>query len=179
MAQEFIGAVKLFAGNFAISNYSFCNGATLAISQNQALFSLLGTTYGGNGVTTFQLPDLRGRVPISQGQGPGLTNRVIGTPGGLENVTLTTATTPPHQHAFNASTGATTTAVAGPSVVTGKLQSTDGAFYTAAGQPGFTLVNLNANAVSQMGGGQAHNNQQPTLAISYLISLYGIFPSRN
>ena len=179
MAQEFLGAVKLFAGNFAIYGYSLCNGATLAISQNTALFSLLGTTYGGNGVTTYQLPDLQGRVPINQGQGAGLTDRVIGTSAGSESVTLTTATTPPHQHFLNASTAPTTTSTAGPGVVTGKLQSTDGEFYTAVGQPGFTLVNLNAGAVSAMGGGQPHENRQPTLTISYLIALSGIFPTRN
>jgi microcystin-dependent protein len=179
MAQEFVGAVKLFAGTFAISNYSFCDGTTIPISQNTPLFSLIGTFYGGNGTTTFQLPDLRGRVPIGQGQGIGLTNRNIGTPSGLEGVLLTTATTPPHQHALNASNVATTTAVAGPGVVTGRLQSTDGEFYTTTSQPGFTLANLNATAVSQMGGGQPHENRQPTLTITYLIALNGIFPSRN
>jgi len=179
MAQEYLGAIKLFAGTFAIQGYSFCNGQTIAISQNTALFSLIGTFYGGNGVTTFQLPDLRGRVPISQGQGGGLTNRVIGTPAGSESVILTTATTPAHQHSLNASNVATTTAVAGAGVVTGKLQSTDGEFYTATGQPGFALANLNATAVSQMGGSQAHENRQPTLTITYLIATSGIFPTRN
>jgi len=179
MAQEFLGAVKLFAGNFAIYGYSLCNGSTLAISQNNALFALLGTTYGGDGVTTYQLPDLRGRVPINQGQGVGLSVRVIGANGGSENVTLTTATTPPHQHFLTASTAATTTNTAGPGVVTGKLQAGDGEFYTAPGQPGLTLVNLNAGAVNTMGGGQPHENRQPTLTISYLIALNGIFPTRN
>jgi microcystin-dependent protein len=178
MAQEFIGAIKLFAGNFAIVNYSFCDGSLLSISQNAALFDLLGTTYGGNGTTTFALPDLRGRVPISAGQGPGLSNRVQGQTGGQESVSLTTGTAPAHNHPFNAATNATTTTTVGPTVLTGGLKVADGAFYTAPNQGGFTPVSMNAGAVSQMGGGLPHNNIQPTLAINYIIALFGIFPSQ-
>jgi microcystin-dependent protein len=179
MAQEFIGAIKLFAGNFAISGYSFCDGSTLAIQQNQALFALVGTTYGGNGTTTFQLPDLRGRVPISFGQGSGLTNRTQGQTGGQESVALTASTAPVHNHLFNAATNATTTTTVGPAVLTGSLKVADGAFYTAPNQGGFTPVSMNANSVTPMGGSQPHNNIQPTLAINYLIALFGIFPSQN
>jgi microcystin-dependent protein len=179
MAQEYLGAVKLFAGNFAINGYALCNGQLLSIQQNTALFSLLGTTYGGNGVQTFALPNLQSRVPIGQGNGAGLTPRVIGESAGAENVTLTTSTVPTHQHSFNASQGPTTTLTAGPTVLTGTLQASDGEFYAAPGQPGFTAVSLNATAVNTAGNNLAHNNIQPTLAITYLIALVGIFPSRN
>ena len=179
MVEEYLGAVKLFAGNFAIRGYAFCVGQTMSIQQNTALFSILGTTYGGNGVQNFQLPDLRSRLPIGQGNGQGLTPRVLGEIGGSENVTLTSNTVPPHNHIFNASTTSTTTGTAGPAVMPGALKVADGTFYTATGQAGLSLVALNAGAVPPQGGSQPHNNIQPSMGINYIIALQGIFPSRN
>jgi microcystin-dependent protein len=179
MVQEYLGAVKLFAGNFAISGYAFCAGQTMSIQQNTALFSILGTTYGGNGVQSFLLPDLRSRLPIGWGNGQGLTPRVIGENGGVENVSLTTATVPPHNHLFNASTTTTTTGTAGSTVIPGNLKTADGDFYTAPGQPGLALATLSPSAVTPQGGSLPHNNIQPSMGINYVIALQGIFPSRN
>jgi microcystin-dependent protein len=179
MVEEYLGAVKLFAGNFAIRGFAFCAGQTMSIQQNTALFSILGTTYGGNGVQSFQLPDLRSRLPIGQGNGQGLTPRVVGENGGVENVTLTSNNVPPHNHVFNASTTATTTGAAGPAVMPGALKSADGTYYTATGQAGLSLVALNPGALAAQGGSQQHNNIQPSMGINYIIALQGIFPSRN
>ena len=179
MSNEFIGAVKLFAGNFAIDGYAFCAGQLLPINQNQALFSLLGTTYGGNGVQLFALPDLRGRVPIGAGSGAGLTTRVQGQTGGSESVTLLTSNVPAHSHTLNATSATTTTATAGPGVLTGALKTSDGAFYTLPTQYEFATFSMNPGAVGLAGGNQPHNNIQPSLGINYLIALVGIFPSQN
>ena len=179
MSQEYLGAVKLFAGNFAINGYALCSGQSLPINQNQALFSLLGTTFGGNGQTTFNLPDLRGRVPVGMGQGTGLSPRVLGQPGGSESVTLLTANVPAHSHTLNATTATTSTATAGPGVLTGTLKASDGEFYTLPTQLEFATFSMNPGAVGSRGSGQPHNNIQPSLAISYLIAMLGIFPSRN
>jgi microcystin-dependent protein len=178
MATEYLGAVKIFAGNFAITGFALCAGQTMGISQNTALFSLLGTSFGGNGVSTFMLPDLRSRLPIGQGTGQGLTPRVIGEFAGQENVTLLTATTPPHNHMFNASTSFGNTNAPGPTVLAGTTASTDGAFYADPTQSGFTAEVMNAQAVSQQGGSLPHNNIQPSMGINYQIALVGLFPSR-
>src|SRR5215213_3857433 len=113
MSEPFIGQIIQFAGNFAIRGYAMCNGQILSIAQNTALFSILGTTYGGNGQTTFALPDLRGRAPVHMGQGPGLSNVQLGEPGGAETVTLLPAQMPQHVHAVNASSASTTKNPAG------------------------------------------------------------------
>jgi microcystin-dependent protein len=179
MVEEYLGAVKLFAGNFAIRGYAFCAGQTMSIQQNTALFSILGTSYGGNGIQTFQLPDLRSRLPIGQGNGQGLTPRVVGENGGVENVGLLSNNMPPHNHVFNASTTPTTTGTAGPAVMPGALKAADGTFYTAPGQAGLSLVALNQGAVQPQGGSLPHNNIQPSMGINYIIALQGVFPSRN
>ena len=179
MVEEYLGAVKLFAGNFAIRGYAFCAGQLLSIQQNTALFSILGTTYGGNGVNNFQLPDLRGRLPIGQGNGQGLSPRTIGEVGGVENVSLLTNNVPAHNHVFNASTTPTTTGTASPTVTPGALKSSDGTFYTAPGQANLNLVSLNQSAVQPLGGNLPHNNIQPSMGINYIIALQGVFPSRN
>ncbi|HLY64689.1 MAG TPA: tail fiber protein [Chloroflexota bacterium] len=179
MVEEYLGAVKLFAGNFAIRGYAFCAGQLLSIQQNTALFSILGTTYGGNGVNNFQLPDLRGRLPIGQGNGQGLSPRVIGEVGGVENVSLLSNNVPPHNHLFNASTTPTTTGTASPTVTPGGLKTADGTFYTAPGQTNLNLVALNPGAVKAQGGNLPHNNIQPSMGINYIIALNGVFPSRN
>jgi microcystin-dependent protein len=179
MAEEYLGAVKLFAGTFAPRGYALCQGATLSIAQNSALFALLGTIYGGNGISTFQLPNLAGRVPIGQGQGQNLSNRMIGETGGLENVALQQSTLPSHSHVLNAATNPTTTSTAGFSVLTGGLKAGDPTFYVGPGEPGFATVSLAAGAVSTQGSGVAHNNIQTSLGIIYIIAMQGIFPSRN
>jgi microcystin-dependent protein len=179
MSAEYIGGIKLFAGNFAIVDYAFCSGQLVAISQNNALFALIGTQFGGDGVNTFALPDLRSRVPIGQGQGVGLTGRTIGQVGGSESVTLSNAQLPAHTHALNATTASTTSVTPGPTLMTGTLNANDGTFYESPTNIGFTATNLNANAVAPNGSSLPHSNIQPSLAINYLIALFGVFPSRN
>ena len=172
MSEPFIGQIMLFAGNFAPKGWAFCDGSLLAISQNTALFSILGTTYGGNGVTTFGLPDLRGRVAIGFGNGPGLTPRALGEKAGEENHTLIQAEMAAHNHAVSvgASNGApSTTRPVGAVPAAGQ-------FYDAAANAGGSL---GAVTCSITGGNQGHNNMQPYLALNYVIALVGIFPSRN
>ncbi|OZY84694.1 phage tail protein [Cellvibrio mixtus] len=176
MSEAFIGEVRVFGGNFAPVNWHLCDGSLLPISQYEALFALIGTVYGGNGVNTFGIPDLRGRLPVGQGQGLGLTNRIIGQSFGSESVSLVTNQLPAHNHAFNATTD---TAVA-PSPANGVFATqTDGdKIYVAANGTNQPAV-LAANSVVQTGGSQPHDNIMPSLGISYIICLNGIFPSRN
>ncbi|MFO0747720.1 MAG: tail fiber protein [Myxococcota bacterium] len=169
MAEPFIGQIIATGFNFAPRGYANCDGQLLSIQQNTALFSLLGTTYGGNGVTTFGLPDLRGRVPIHQGQGPGLSPRVIGEVGGEENHVLSLGELPTHTHVVNASSGgATSTSPTGNVLAGGAAYSENGADTTLAPQ-----------SISTTGSNQGHNNLQPFLVVNYCIALNGIFPSRN
>ncbi|NND63893.1 MAG: phage tail protein [Flavobacteriaceae bacterium] len=176
MMQFYIGQIILFAGNFAIRDLAYCNGQLLAIAQNSALFSILGTTYGGDGRTTFALPDLRGRVVVHSGGGsggPGLTPRQLGSRAGQETVTLTTNQIPNHSH---------------PTAV--QVNNTDGEEANSAGQfisnhagafneEGVSGQNLGGVTSGAVGGSQAHDNMQPWLALNYEIALFGIFPSRN
>jgi len=181
MSNPFLGEIRMFAGGFAPSQWAFCNGQTMNINQNQALFALIGVTYGGDGVQTFLLPNLQGRLPIGQGQGVGLTNRVLGTPDGVESVTLQTANLPTHNHTFAASTVAAAINVIGPTVLPGTITTPPaGHFYvqnTGAKAPTFGM--LNAQSVGGAGNGLPHGNMMPSLCISFIISLAGIFPSRN
>jgi microcystin-dependent protein len=179
MAEEYLGAIKIFAGSYAIKGFALCQGQTMSIQQNTALFSLLGITFGGNGVNNFMLPNLQSRLPIGQGNGQGLTPRVIGEMAGLENVTLIATTTPPHNHVFNASTSIGNTNVPGPTVLAGTTATTDGTFYADPNQTNFTRELMNAQAVSPQGGNLPHNNIQPSMGINYQIALVGIYPSRN
>ena len=170
-AQEcFIGEVRLFAGNFAPRNWASCDGQLLPISQNQALFSILGTTYGGDGRTTFALPDLRGRVPIHAGSGPGLSPRTLGQKGGEESHVLTIEELPAHSHTVNARNEKGNTNIPEGNVIAKKkkLYSTEA--------PDVTLKNA---AIGETGQGIAHNNMPPFQALEYIICLQGIFPSRN
>ena len=176
MASPFIAEIKMFAGNFAPRNYAFCSGQILPIQQNTALFSLLGTTYGGNGQTTFALPDLRGRSAIHQGSGPSLTPYSLGQPAGAETVALTTAQLPQHNHSPQA------TSVAGSS--SDPTNNTWAANVGGRTPPPLysntapdTL--MNTNAVASTGSGLPHENRQPYLAINFIIVLSGIFPARN
>lgn len=176
--DDFLGAIKIFAGNFAPKGYAFCNGQILPIAQNTALFSILGTTYGGNGTTTFALPDLRGRAPIHFGQGPGLSSFALGQTGGVENVTLIQTQIPAHTHTLNVNDAnatvhqpAATSVIGAPVDVNG--DNVNGFTATA---PNTTL---SPNAVGISGGSQPHENRPPYLAINYIIALQGIYPSRN
>lgn len=169
MSQPFIGEIVMFAGNFAPRGWSFCSGQTLSIAQNTALFSILGTTYGGNGQTTFALPDLRSRVPIHPGQGPGLSSYSLGQQGGSENVTLTVPQMPAHNHTLNANNGASN-----DTIPTNAFFSEGGLYTTNAAN-----VQMNPATIGLTGGSQPHPNIQPYLAINFIIALQGIFPSRN
>ncbi len=174
MYEPFIGAICMFGFNFAPKGWATCDGQLLQISQNTALFSLLGTTFGGNGMQTFGLPDLRGRVPIHQGQGPGLSSYSMGEAAGTETVTLTVNQMPMHNHLVNANsangdTGAPAGAIFANSGATDRE-------YLASGLPNELM---SQNIVAQNGGSQSHNNMQPFLTVNFCIALVGIFPSRN
>jgi len=176
MTEPFIGEIQLFGFNFAPYQWAQCNGAIMAIHQNTALFSLLGTQYGGNGTTTFALPNLTARVACNQGQGPGLTPRTLGETFGTQTVTLTSAEMPAHQHGLNlyaqptpglrASSPSSGNAISNP--------ATSSPF--AAPGP---LAAFSPNLIGPTGGSQPHENQQPYLAVNFCIALQGVFPSFN
>jgi len=164
-----IGEITMFAGNFAPRGWAFCDGQLLPINSNQALFSILGTTYGGDGRTTFGLPELRGRVPMHPGAGPGLSSRRLGDKSGSENNTLTLNQLPSHHHAINASEEANST-------------DPSGNYIAGSGANMFSSVTdsqSNGNATANTGGNQPVNNIQPYQCVNYIIALVGIFPSRN
>lgn len=177
--DEYLGMIKLFAGDFAPKGWAFCNGAMMSVSQNAALFSLLGTTYGGNGSTTFGLPDLRGRTPLCYGQGPGLQNIVQGEMAGTENVTLIAPQIPAHTHTLNASTTAGNAPAATDALLAVSNGSTDGGdsitgLNYLATNPTTILAQASIGAV----GGQGHENRPPFMALNYIICLNGLYPSR-
>lgn len=170
--NPFIGEIIMFGGNFAPLGWAFCNGQLLPIAQNSALFSILGTIYGGDGVTTFALPDLRGRVSIHPGHGPGLSAYHLGEKGGTETVTLTVNQIPSHNHMVMANAGVGTS----PDPA-GNFLANTGAFdneYSA----GPATITMNGSMLSHSGGSQSHTNVQPFLCVNYIIALEGIFPSR-
>jgi microcystin-dependent protein len=171
MSEPFVGEIRMFAGNFAPRGWAFCDGQLLAVSQNDALFSLLGTIYGGDGRTTFGLPDMRGRIPLHAGTGPGLSERRLGSKGGSENETITTNQLASHTHDFNA----VTTAGTGDSPA-GKMTATPptARLYRATAPN----VNFNSNSISNTGGSRSHTNLMPTLCIHFILALVGIYPSR-
>lgn len=175
MSEPFIAEIRIFAGNFAPRGWAFCDGQLLPVAQNTALFSLIGTTYGGDGRTTTALPDLQGRAPMHPGRGPGLTARRLGQKLGVETVTLNETQMPAHTHAARALAGASTTPT--PSSVEALATSAKGRAYNSnAGAP---LVDMASSALSSAGGGQAHGNLQPFLALNYIIALQGLYPSRS
>lgn len=172
MSTPFIGEIRLFAGNFAPSGWLFCQGQLLPISEYDALFNLIGTTYGGDGQTTFALPDLRSRVPVHQGTG--LTGSVpLGEQGGVETVTLTTTQIPAHSHVLNGSTATATTTSPG-GAVPGTLPGVTTFGYGADAPP----TTLAPQSLVPVGGSQPHDNLQPYLAVNFIISLFGVFPSQ-
>ncbi|MFT5385337.1 MAG: microcystin-dependent protein [Saprospiraceae bacterium] len=176
MGQEgFLGEIRMFAGNFAPRSWAFCDGQLLAISQNTALFSILGTIYGGDGRTTFALPDLRGRVAVHPGNGPGLSSRRLGERSGQEHVTLNTTQIPSHNHATQVGVGAEGKGVVGSDVAAGNyIGDATGAFRSAAGSG-----DINGVTVGNTGGSQSHNNMQPYECVNYIVALQGTYPSRN
>jgi len=170
MSTPYVGEIRLFAGNFAPVGWMLCQGQTLSIAENEVLFQLIGTTYGGDGQTSFALPDLSGRVPVHQGQGPGTSPRTMGEIGGTETVTLLASQMPGHTHAMHASTAAATGSAPGGALV--------GATTVASYDPGAASTAMAAGAIGTAGGNQPHQNMAPTLALNYIISLFGIFPSQ-
>ena len=171
MSNPFIGEIRMFGGSFAPAGWAFCAGQLMAISQNDALFTLIGTTYGGDGQETFGLPDLQGRMPVHQGTNPQGGNYTIGQTGGSESVTLTTNQIPGHPHPFQCSSQTGTQ----PSPANGMSASNTLNQFAAAGagQP------MKAGLMNPAGGSQPHENMMPYLVISFIISLFGIFPSQN
>jgi len=166
MADPFIGEIRLFSFGFAPRDWALCNGQFLPINQNQALFSLLGTTFGGNGQTTFALPNLQGRVPIHEGNG-----HTLGEAGGEQGHTLSISEIPAHTHALSASQATGTVVLAANNM----LAAAPNLYHPVDGN----LVALNPGAVTNVGGSQAHLNMQPFLVINFCIALNGIFPSQN
>jgi len=172
VSEPFLGEIRLFGFNFAPEGWALCNGQLLPISQNTALFSLLGTTYGGDGTTTFALPNLQSRVPVHQGQGTGLSSYAQGQAGGTETVTLAAAQMPGHTHPVKASSGAADSGQPGGRA----LARSASHIYTA--KPDTSTV-MNADMLGDAGGSQPHENIQPYLAVNFCIALAGIFPARN
>ncbi|RPE82023.1 phage tail protein [Vulcaniibacterium tengchongense] len=175
MTEPFIGEIQIFGFNFAPRGWAMCNGAQLAIQQNTALFSLLGTTYGGDGRTTFALPNLTNRAACGQGQGPGLTERPLGAAFGENSVTLSTAQLPAHQHAATLYAQPDNSKRASTPAAGNALSNPGGSSPFVA--PGGSPAAFAANVVLPSGGGQPHENRQPYLAMNFCIALQGVFPS--
>ncbi len=169
MSEPFIGEICLFPYTYAPSGWAFCEGQIMQIAQNQALYSLLGTYYGGNGTTTFALPDLRGRVPVGCGQGPNLSNYSLAQQGGNENVTLTSNQIPPHSHLVAANTGDAT-----DSSPANGVPAAGGAYAKSSN------ATMNPTMIQGSGGSnQPHENRAPFLALHYCIALTGLYPTRD
>jgi microcystin-dependent protein len=182
MSNYYIGEIRMFGGNFAIANWSFCNGQLIPISQNETLYTLIGTTYGGDGTSTFALPNMQGRLPIHMGAGTGLSPYVIGQSAGTESVTLNQSTMPAHSHALNATSAPANSqnisASSLPANTTGPLNVD---FYVSnVGTPAPSFGAMNGATLGFAGGGSpTHENRMPSLCVTFIISMYGIFPSRN
>lgn len=177
MSTPYLGEIRMFGFNRIPIGWQACNGAMLAISEYDALYALLGTTYGGDGQTTFAVPDLRGRLPLHQGQGPGLTPRTLGETSGSEGVTLTSQQMPAHNHAIVATQGAATTSQPGPNVVLASLGTADTQYLSTVGA--LTASPLQPSSVSNQGGNQPHANTMPTLTVSFCIATSGVYPSQS
>ncbi len=178
--DPFVGEIRIVPFNFAPSGWALCNGQLLPISQNTALFSLLGTTYGGNGSTNFALPNLQGSVPMNAGSGPGLSPRVLGETGGVAAVALSASQMPLHSHTLQGSTITATTGVPSSAVALGIPPGSarhPSNLYKAGAVT--TSVTLDASAIRPAGGGTAHNNMQPYLTLNFIIALQGVFPARS
>ena len=175
MANPFVAEIRIFAGNFAPKGWAQCNGQLMPISQNTALFSLLGTTYGGDGKSTFAIPNLQGSAPLQAGQGPGLSLRNLGEIGGEQNVTLLAAEMPSHAHGVQATTTSNQTTPTNNAWASG--QKGFGNVYAASNPP--TNVQMNPFGTSITGGNLPHNNMPPYLCLTFIIALQGVFPPRS
>jgi microcystin-dependent protein len=173
MSEPFIAEIRIFAGNFAPRSWAFCNGQLLPIAQNTALFSLIGTTYGGDGRTTTALPNLQGRSPMHPGRGPGLTSRRLGEKGGTETITVAESQLPNHNHSLQAAN--VPASVNAPNSATALARSINGNAYKS----GVTADSvLDTGALPPEGGNQSHNNLQPYLTLNFIIALAGLYPSQ-
>lgn len=176
MSTPFVGEIRMFGFSRVPSGWLPCSGQLLPISQNEVLFSLLGTTYGGDGQTTFAVPDLRARVPLHAGSGPGLSPRTLGESGGAENITLTAAQIGAHSHSFSATTAVASATTPGPSLALGAL-SGDSMYATDIS--GAASATLAPSSISTSGGSAPHENLMPTLTVQLCIAAEGIYPSRD
>lgn len=181
MAQPYVGQIIIFGGNFAPAGWMMCQGQLLPISENETLFQLIGTTYGGDGQSTFALPDLRGRAPVHMGQGNSLSNYVIGQASGTESVTLTTQQIPSHNHTVLANNSDATA-----NTPKGNFLANEGGsgknqvfLYAPWDNTPANMTTLLPTMVQPAGGSQPHENRQPLLVLNYIISLFGVFPSQN
>jgi microcystin-dependent protein len=171
MSEPFIGEIRMFASSFAPAGWAFCDGSLLPISENDALFNLIGTTYGGDGQETFALPDLRGRVPIHMGQGQGISQSYqIGETGGVESVTVTTQQVPSHTHALLASTSVANSNTPQATL----LAQADVDMYVAESAD----ISFDPASIAAAGGSQPHDNMAPFLTVSFIISLFGVYPTQ-
>lgn len=168
MSESYLGEIRMFAGNFAPQGWALCDGSIISISENEALFSLLGTTYGGNGQTTFALPDLRGRIPVHPS-----STIPQGSKSGTETVTITSSELPQHTHLAMAA------GVDGDQTLPSNMVWAGSALQNYSTGSGKTTVSMNSQAVSSVGGNQPHDNMMPSLTISFIISLYGVYPPQN
>lgn len=174
MSDPFVAEIRIFPFNFAPTGWAFCNGQLMPISQNTALFSLLGTTYGGDGKSTFALPDMQGNAPMQPGQGQGLSQRFLGELSGSETETLLVSEMPIHTHSASGSTSIATAQTPGPTVLLGRMEGGANAYQSSTA----SLVTMAPQALSPAGGSLPHNNLQPYLTLNFCIALQGIFPQR-
>ena len=173
MAQPYIGEIRMFGGNFAIQGWAFCNGASMSISQNDVLYNVLGTTYGGDGINSFNLPDLQGRVPVHQGQGAGLQNYTLGQKGGSETITLTVAQLPLHPHtALGSATGGAVSNPANGTWGNNAIQNNSFAPGTSAN------ATMNSGSIGMTGSNLPHDNMLPFMVCSFIIALVGVYPTQ-
>jgi len=171
MSEPFVGEIRMFAGNFAPRGWALCDGQLLAVSQNDALFSLFGTIYGGDGRTTFGLPDIRGRIPMHAGSGPGLSSRRLGAKSGSEKVTLKTNQLPSHTHQLTGNSTDATDKTPTDKVV---AKISGGSLYNNGGN----ALSLSSKSVTPVGESKSHTNLMPAICINYIVALFGIYPSR-
>lgn len=171
--EPFIGQIMLFGGNFAPRGWALCDGQLLPIATHSALFSILGTTYGGDGTTTFALPDLRGRAALHMGHGPGLTNRPMGQSSGRENVTLTAQQMPSHNHEVRCLASQGNLGTPRDNFLAGDRSGADDVYSASQDSA------MNTAAITNTGGGQPHDNMQPYQVVNFCIALQGVYPSRN
>lgn len=176
MSNPFLAEIRIFTGNFAPKGWALCDGQLMSISQNTALFSLLGTTYGGNGTSNFALPNLQGCAPMQAGQGPGLSLRDLGETAGEQTVTLLQTEMPAHSHTAMGATGSTSASPVTNAWASGQKLG-GGNFYAPSGAQ--TNVPMNPFATSIAGGSQPHNNMPPFLGLTFIIALQGVFPARS